>query len=507
MAGYGKVYIVGVGPGDYKLMTLKAAECIRKAEVIVYDRLVGAKALGFAREDAEFIDVGKTPGRHPVPQEEINEILVKKAFEGKTVARVKGGDPCLFGRGGEEAEFLHEHGIEFELVPGVTSAIAVPAYAGIPVTHRDYCSALHIITGHERPDKSGSATDYGALAGIAGTMVFLMGVKNLPEIASNLVKHGKDRSTPVAVIEKGTTGAQRVVTGTLAEIAAKIAEAGIQSPAVTVIGDVVKLREKLNWFPKGKLAGKRILVTRARQQAGKLAERIEELGGEVLEFPVIKIAEPLDFAAFDQALQNLDEFGWLVFTSVNGVTAFFNRMRARRIDIRGLSGRKLAAVGAATEEELNRLRLNADYVPDRYTTGDLLAGLVKKVAPGEKVLLARTDIAGRELADGLAENKIDLVDLVVYRTVTEEAPRKEILHQITAGRVDFMTFTSSATVTHFIAAVGPENMGALARIKTVCIGPITARTASDAGLTVAATADEYTIDGLVAKLTEMAEER
>jgi uroporphyrinogen III methyltransferase/synthase len=507
VAGYGKVFIVGVGPGDYKLMTLKAAECIRQAEVIVYDRLVGTKALSFAREDAEFIDVGKTPGRHPVPQEEINEILVKKAFEGKTVARVKGGDPCLFGRGGEEAEFLHERGIEFEMVPGVTSAVAVPAYAGIPVTHRDYCSSLHIITGHERPDKSGSAIDYEALARIAGTMVFLMGVKNLPEISSNLIKYGKDRLTPVAVIEKGTTGEQRVVTGTLAEIAGKIAAVGIKSPAVTVIGDVVKLREKLRWFPTGKLAGKRVLVTRAREQAGKLAGRIEELGGEVLEFPVIKIAEPLNFEVFDQVIQNLNQFHWLVFTSVNGVTAFFQRMRTKRIDIRNLSGRKLAAVGAATAEELNRLGLNADYVPDRYTTEDLLAGLVKKVAPGEKVLLARTDIANRELAEGLAENKIGFVDLVVYRTVTDRASRKEILNQIIRGRVDFMTFTSSATVTHFVAAAGPENLGALSKIKTVCIGPITARTASDLGLTVAATADVYTIGGLVAKLTEMAEER
>jgi uroporphyrinogen III methyltransferase/synthase len=506
VAGYGKVYIVGVGPGDYQLMTLKAAECIGKADVVVYDRLVGPKALSFAKESVEFIDAGKMPDYHAIPQKEINQILVEKALEGKTVARVKGGDPFLFGRGGEEAEFLYDHGIEFEIVPGVTSAIAVPAYAGIPVTHRDYCSSLHIITGHERPDKKGSAIDYEALAQMTGTMVFLMGVKNLPEISSNLIQHGKDPSTPVAVIEKGTTGEQRVVTGTLTDIAAKITEFGLQPPAITVIGAVVNLREKLRWFPRGKLAGKRVLVTRTREQAGQLAERIEELGGEVLEFPMIKIAEPFDFEAFDQTLHNLNQFHWLVFTSRNGVKAFFQRMRTKRMDIRSLSGLKLAAVGEATAEELDKLGFNTDYTPDRYTTGDLLAGLIKKVAPGEKVLLARTDIANRELAEGLAAEKISVVDLVVYRTLTSPMAREEILNAIIRGRVDFITFTSSATVTHFVAVIGPENIHELSKIKTVCIGPITAATAAGLGLTVAATADVYTVQGLVNKLIEMAEE-
>lgn len=506
MAACGKVYIIGAGPGAPKLMTLKAVECIGQADVVVYDRLVDAKTLSYAREDAEFVYVGKMPEHHEVPQEEINQILFRKAVEGMTVARVKGGDPFLFGRGGEEAEFLSEQGIEFEIVPGVTSAIAVPAYAGIPVTHRDYCSSLHIITGHERNDQNNSAVDYEALAKISGTIVFLMGVKNLAAISANLIKNGKDPSIPVAVIEKGTAGDQRVVTGTLAEIAEKITECGIRSPAITVIGDVVKLREKMGWFPRGKLAGKRVLVTRAREQAGKLAERIEELGGEVLEFPMIKIAEPLDFKVFDHVLHNLKQFHWLVFTSVNGVNAFFKRMRTLRIDIRSLSGLKLAAVGEATAEELDKLGLNVDYIPDRYTTADLLAGLMNKVGLGERVILARADIANRELSEGLTEKRIDVVDVNVYRTVSVPIAREEILNQITS-RLDMMTFTSSATVTNFVAAIGPETIRQLPKIKTVCIGPITANTALNSGLTVTATADVCTIEGLVAKLIEIAEER
>ncbi|MDP4183081.1 MAG: uroporphyrinogen-III C-methyltransferase, partial [Bacillota bacterium] len=329
MHGLGKVYILGAGPGDDRLITLKAAECIGKADAIVYDRLVGSSVLGLAKNNAELINVGKMPDFHAIPQDEINEILVKKAEEGKIVARVKGGDPFVFGRGGEEAEFLHENGIEFEIIPGVTSAVAVPAYGGIPVTHRDHCSSLHIITGHERPGKESSFINYEALSKLEGTIVFLMGVKNLQIICKNLIECGKESSTPAAVIEKGTTIDQRVVVGTLADIENKVHDAKIQSPAVTVIGSVVGLRERLNWFPKGKLAGKRIIVTRAREQASSLVSSIRDLGGETVEFPTIRIEEPSNFSQFDKVLENIRDYNWIVFTSVNGVKGFFGRMRVK----------------------------------------------------------------------------------------------------------------------------------------------------------------------------------
>lgn len=506
MAGSGKVYIMGVGPGDYKLMTLKAAECIAKSDVIVYDRLVNNKILGLAKSTAEFIYVGKLPDCHAVPQEGINEILVKKALEGKAVARVKGGDPFMFGRGGEEAEVLFEQGIKFEIIPGVTSAIAVPAYAGIPVTHRDHCSSLHIITGHEKPGKETSFIDYEVIAKLEGTLVFLMGVKNLSEICNNLIKYGKSSTTPAAVVEKGTTPSQRTVSGTLMDIAQKVKEAGIKSPAVTVIGGVVNLREKLEWVTKGSLVGKKVIVTRAREQASKLVDMIEDLGGEAIEFPTIKIEEPENYIQVDKALDNLKEFKWMVFTSVNGVKAFFKRMRNRKIDIRSLEGIKLCAVGEATGKEIELMGMWIDYMPENYTTEELLKGLVELVKPGEKVLLARADIANEELAEGLRRNNIPFEDLVIYRTAVEASNREEILKLFEEKQVDFLTFTSSSTVKNFISIIGDENIDKVAPAKVVCIGPVTLETAVGAGLSVAAMADVYTIEGLMEKLVKISEE-
>ncbi len=505
MDNAGKVYILGAGPGDYKLMTLKAAACIGKADIIVYDRLVSPKVLEFARVDAERIYVGKEPGCHVATQEEINAILIEKALAGKTVARVKGGDPFVFGRGGEEAQALRAQGIPFEIIPGVTSAIAVPAYAGIPVTHRDFCASLHIITGHERPGKENSALDYGLMARMEGTLVFLMGVKGLPEIAGGLIAGGKDKNTPAAVIEKGTTAEQRVVIGTLEDIAHKVADAGIKSPAITVIGRVVALQEEIDWFPSGPLSGIRVMVTRSRDKASQLVSRIEELGGEALEFPMIQIVEPLSFSSLDEALTEIKTFHWLVFTSPNGVTAFFNRMKSKQMDIRALAGLQIAAVGRATEEVLRDLGLYVDYVPGKYTTGELADGLVDRVKEGERVLLARAEIAGQELTEALIQRNIDFVDTVVYRTVPDIRSKNQILDLILKGKVDFLTFTSASTVQNFMAVIGPETKEGLSRTKVVCIGPITAKAALDAGLFVAATADTHTIEGLVNTLIEMVE--
>lgn len=502
MAEKGKVYITGVGPGDYRLLTLKSLECIEKADVIVYDRLISDKILSFAKEGAELIYVGKKSDYHAVPQERINELIATKALEGKIVARVKGGDPFVFGRGGEEAECLYEHGIEFEIVPGVTSAVSVPAYAGIPVTHRDCSSSLHIITGHERPDKTENVIDYEILAKVEGTLVFLMGVENLQDICVNLVKNGKNGTTPVAVIENGATNHQRVVTGALESIVELVKNTGIKPPAVTVIGEVVNLREKLNWFPKGKLAGKRIVVTRAREQASMLSEKIVELGGEAIEFPTIRIAKLEDFHQFDAVLANIASYAWLVFTSVNGVRAFFKRMKDQRIDIRSLFGKKLCAIGEATRKEMNELGFNVDYVPAQYTTDELLKDLLEMVKPGERVLLARADIANPELASGLSAKGILVDDLTVYRTLPETAAKERITRLLDGKKIDFITFTSSSTVKNFLAIVGAENIKKLSNIKIACIGPVTAATAKELGLHVTAVADIYTIDGLVAKLVQ-----
>lgn len=502
----GMDYILGVGPGDIGLLTLKAADCIRKADVIVYDRLINTSILSLAKKDAEYINVGKMPDHHAVPQDMINQILLDKALEGKVVARVKGGDPFVFGRGGEEAEVLQENGIQFEIVPGITSAVAVAAYAGIPVTHRDYCSSLHIITGHEKPGRDVSFIDYEVISRLEGTLVFLMGMKNLDEICTNLIKYGKKGTTPVAVIERGTTVKQRVVVGTLEDVSKKVIDEGISSPAVTVIGNVVALREKLNWFPKGSLKGKRIVVTRAREQASNLVEEIRKLGGDVTEFPTIGIEEPLDYQHFDRVIRGLKNYKWIAFTSVNGVKAFFKRMRTLKIDIRSLAGIRIAAIGEATATELSEIGLCIDYMPADYTSKELLNGLVGLIGKGEKVLLARGDIASKELLEGLKSNGIDFEELTVYRTVMEGSMKSTVEEYLKQNKVDYITFASSSTVKNFIEILGKENIELLSNTKIVCIGPVTSQTAKELGLFVSAVADKYTVNGLVDKLVELSEE-
>lgn len=515
----GKVSIIGVGPGDYKLMTLKAVECISKADVIVYDRLIGSKVLEFASKEAEFINVGKLPDFHAVTQDNINNILVKKALEGKNVARVKGGDPFIFGRGGEEAEALIEHDIKFEIVPGITSAIAVPAYAGIPVTHRDYSSSLHIITGHERPDRENSSVNYEALAKVEGTLIFLMGVKNLEEITSKLIEYGKDPKTQAAIIERGTTGKQRTVKATLESIAGAAKENAIKSPAITVVGGVVDLMETLSWFPNGSLSGKTVIVTRAREQASLLVEEIENRGGEVIEFPTIKITEPEEFNQLDEAIDHLSEYNWLLFTSTNSVEAFFKRLRTLRKDIRSLVGIKIGAVGSTTTNLLAEMGINVDYMPEKYTSKDMLEGLLKtfkvdgsegnnlgtkSLNRGIKILYACSDISGAELTEELKSDGIILNEIAVYRTQKEIGDSQRILELLMDKKVDFITFTSSSTVQNFVSAIGESNIELLLDTKLICIGPVTANTAHELGLQDITMADNYTIAGMVDKLEEIA---
>lgn len=500
----GKVYIIGAGPGNYKLLTLKAVECIKKSDVIVYDRLIDSKVLSFASDNAEFVYVGKQPELHQVPQKEINNILLKFALEGKTVARVKGGDPFLFGRGGEECEFLQSYGIKFEVVPGVTSAIAVPAYAGIPVTHRDYASSLHIITGHKSAKNKTDGLDFETLARLEGTLVFMMGLKNLGEICSGLIKYGKPADTPVAIIENGASLEQRVLTGRLENIRDKTIEAGVKSPVIIVIGSVAKLTEKLSWFGNGALSGKRIVITRPAGQSERLAKGLEEHGAQVIEFPVTKICQVEDYRPLQNALESLHEYKWLIFTSANGVNMFFKQLDTLKKDIRLIAGLKLAVVGPVTEAAMKDKGLFADYSPAKFSSVDLLEGLLKLIGKEEKVLLMRSEIASPVLSEGFTKNGISYDEITIYKSVENSINKSDLINLLDSKRIDFITFTSPSTVKAFASIIGRDivkNLTATA----ICIGPITANAAKEMGMKVAGIAEEYTDDGIIKKLIELME--
>ncbi|MBZ4653936.1 MAG: uroporphyrin-III C-methyltransferase [Peptococcaceae bacterium] len=493
----GKVYLIGAGPGDPKLITVKGLECIKEADCIVYDRLASPRLLSYARKDAELIFVGKSPERHVLKQEEINELLVKLSLDGKTVARLKGGDPFVFGRGGEEAEVLREHQIPFEVVPGITSAIAVPAYAGIPVTHRDYTSTFTIITGHEDPLKDDSRIEWPCLASRSGTLVFLMGMENLPLIVGQLMKHGKDPGTPVAVIRWGTRPEQQTVTGNLANIEVKVEEAGLTSPAIIIVGEVVQLREKLSWFEGKPLFGKRIVVTRSREQASQLSEEISRLGGEVLEFPTIAITEPDDYGPLDQAIREIKDYQWLIFTSVNGVQHFFKRFRDLGRDIRELYNLRLSAIGPATAWALAEKGFLVDYVPQEFRAEAIVEGLKSRIKPGDRVLLPRADIARALLPQELIKLGAHVTEVDVYKTVKEKSSVRELLNYLKEKKISVVTFTSSSTVVNFVEMLGEDNLSLLEGVVIACIGPITAQTVQEYGLKVEIQAEEYTIPGLV----------
>ncbi|MBS3899346.1 MAG: uroporphyrinogen-III C-methyltransferase [Dethiobacter sp.] len=495
----GIVYLVGAGPGDPGLITVKGLECIKKAEVLVYDRLASKRLLSYAPKNCEMIYVGKLPDRHTLRQEEINQLLVDKGLAGKIVTRLKGGDPYVYGRGGEEGELLRANGVPFEVVPGITSAIAVPAYAGIPVTHRDCTSSFAIITGHEDPNKTASSIAWDKIATGIGTLVFLMGVGNLSMIVKNLVDNGRAATTPVALIRWGTRPEQQVLTGTLADIVAKVAEAGFTSPAIIIVGEVVKLRETLSWFEEKPFFGKRVVVTRSREQASDLSRRIEEMGGEAWEFPAIEIVEPEDFAPMDEAIAKLGSYQWLIFTSVNGVDSFFSRLRQLGRDIRALNGVKLCAIGPKTKERLEEMCLSVEYVPSEYVAEAIIAGLRGKLQPGERVLLPRADIARAILPESLANEMGAVVDNVVaYRTVRGDGDAELLKELLAEKMIHYITFTSSSTVKNFVEMLAAENIvESLQGVKLISIGPITSQAARDLGLTIDLEASEYTIDGLL----------
>ncbi len=506
MCSKGLVYLVGAGPGDPGLITVKGLACLQKADVIVYDRLVSASLLRQAPRGCEMIDVGKSPQRHTLPQKAIDALLVEKALAGKVVVRLKGGDPFLFGRGGEEAEALAKAGVPFEVVPGVTSAIAAPAYAGIPVTHRQQTSAFAVITGHEDPTKADSSLDWQKLATGVGTLVCLMGVGNLPQIVAKLIEHGRDPHTPVAIVQQGTEARQRTVTGTLADIVQKARAADIKPPAVTIVGEVVALRDKLRWFDTKPLFGKRVLVTRSRQQASALSERLRQLGAEPLEYPAIEIAPPKDMAPLDEAIARLSAYDWLILTSTNGVRAFVDRMSEKGTDIQALGRLKIAAIGPATAQALAGHGLRVDYVPEVYTTKEIATGLGD--VTGERILLPRAEQAPKQLAQALRGKGAVVDEVVAYRTLAVGAP-DELKALLEEGQIDIVTFTSSSTVRNLANSLqGLEPAKVLSCCLVACIGPVTARTARRLGIRVDVVAGEHTIAGLVeAIVTAVAERR
>ncbi len=500
----GKVYLVGAGPGDPGLITRKALKCIREADVIIYDHLASESFLNEAGNDAELIYAGKCAGHHHMKQSEIETLLTEKAMEGKNVVRLKGGDPLIFGRGSEEALALNREGIPWEVVPGISSAYSVPAYGGIPVTHRGLASSVHIITGHEKPGKSGSDVDYHTLAKEKGTLVFLMGVSRLGEIAHKLIGEGKAKDTPAAVIQEGTTAHQKMVTGTLENIQDRVQEAGIRPPAIFLVGAVAGLSDKLQWFAKGPLFGQRILLTGTRPLVHTLHERIDDLGGEAFDMSLIQIYPESDEKLSQGLLKetgDLKPFSWIVFTSSNGVRVFFDFIRRQAVDFRQLASVRFAVIGQGTRQCLGEYGFQADLMPRSFTAEALADELRQNVSGSEPILIFRAAQASEKMSERLKEAGMNYTDLAAYATIPDM--RKAELLRSCLENVDMITFASASAVKAF--CVMTEGMDRRSFGKIVCIGPVTAACAQKQGLDVAKTADIYTTEGLINSLMEVAE--
>ncbi|MBI4268152.1 MAG: uroporphyrinogen-III C-methyltransferase [Chloroflexi bacterium] len=493
----GKVYLVGAGPGDPGLITVKGMALLGQADVIMYDHLLDERLLNSSRPEAEKIYVGKSSGNHAMSQTEINQLLAEKAQAGKTVVRLKGGDPFVLGRGGEEAETLQRYHIPFEVVPGITSAVAVPAYAGVPVTSRGLASSFAVVTGHEDPGKGNSSIAWEKLATAVDTLVFLMGMENLPGIVAELMKYGRSPATPVAIVKDGTTPHQKTVTGCLYNIVARVAESGLTPPGVVVVGEVVKLREKLRWFDNRPLFQKRILVTRARHQASYLSRLLAQKGAQPIELPAIDIQPITDTRAFDRAITNLSYYHWVVFTSVNAVTAFFQQLSKLKLDARALHALKLGAIGSATAAALETKGIIPDYIPEVYTGKGFISGLKGWDIAGQRFLLPRADIADNELSDGIKRLGAEVHEITAYKTIPALESVSRTRELLANGEIDVITFTSSSTVTNLLSAFKEMPVNG---IKVACIGPKTAETAAKAGLKVDILASEQTIPGLVASI-------
>ena len=496
-----KVYLIGAGPGDPGLFTLRGRDCLAAADVVIYDALANDALLGHARKDAELIYVGKVAGDHALPQDGINRLLVEKAREGKVVARLKGGDPYIFGRGGEEAEALLEAGIPFEEVPGISSTIAAPAYAGIPLTHRNFASSVTIITGHENPDKPGSVHNWQALAQSASTLVFVMGMKNLPDIARNLLDAGMDPATPAALVYRGTTPRQRSLVATLAALPQAAVDQGFSNPSVIVVGKVCSLHDQLGWFEQRPLFGRSVVVTRAREQASGLAQELVQLGADVIQCPTIEISPLPDYAELDAAIERLSEYAWLIFTSVNGVRWFWKRLEAAGKDSRALGLCRVAAIGPAPAEALEARGIRPDFIPERYVAEGVVEGLLARgKVDGVRMLLPRAAKAREVLPDELrkAGARVDVIS--AYETIPAAARKDEVLERMRAGTLDCVTFGSSSTVENFLSLIPAETLRAHPDVRLAAIGPVTAKTLEAHGLPCHIMPEEYTIPALVQAL-------
>jgi uroporphyrinogen III methyltransferase / synthase len=497
------VYLVGAGPGDPGLLTVRGREILERADVVVYDRLIGADLLALCRPDAEKIYVGKEANRHALPQDEINALLVERAQAGQSVCRLKGGDPFVFGRGGEEALFCREHGVPFEIVPGVTSAVAAPAYAGIPVTQREVASSFAVVTGHTKDDDAPPAE-----LPVADTLVFLMGVRALPKIVAQLRARGEPSSTPVALVRWGTTTMQQVVTGTLATIEDEVARAALKPPALIVVGDVVNLREQLRWFDNRPLWDRMVIVTRAREQASGLVEGLQSLGARVIQCPTIRVEDLDEYTQLDAAISTLSAFDWVVFTSTNGVERFWDRLREHDRDARAFGGACITAIGPATAEALRQRGLIADFVPESSISENVAAGLLERGAAGKRVLIARAAQGREVLHEKLSAGGVQVMLAPCYRTVSDHANAEAARAALLAGTVDWVTFTSSSTVKNFVEAIGTETIQQSRNMfRIACIGPVTARTAQECGLKPDVTAQNASVEALMEVMRQGEENR
>ena len=496
-----KVYLIGAGPGDPGLFTLRGRDCMAAADVVIYDALANDALLAHARKDAELIYVGKVAGNHALPQDGINQLLVDKAREGKVVARLKGGDPYIFGRGGEEAEALLEAGIPFEEVPGISSTIAAPAYAGIPLTHRNFASSVTIITGHENPDKPGSVHNWQALARSASTLVFVMGMKNLPDIARNLLAAGMDPTTPAALVYRGTTPRQRSLVAPLEALPQAAVDQGFSNPSVIVVGKVCSLHDQLGWFEQRPLFGRSVVVTRAREQASGLAQELVRLGADVIQCPTVEISPLPDYAELDAAIARLSEYAWLIFTSVNGVRWFWARLEAAGKDSRALGLCRVAAIGPATAEALEARGIRPDFIPERYVAEGVVEGLLARgKVDGVRMLLPRAARAREVLPDELrkAGARVDVIS--AYETIPAAARKDEVLERMQAGTLDCITFGSSSTVENFLSLIPAGTLREHPDVRLAAIGPVTAKTLEAHGLPCHIMPEEYTIPALVQAL-------
>ena len=497
----GKVVLVGAGPGDKRLLTLKAAEAIQECDVVIYDALVSENILSLISGNVEKINVGKSSGNHLMSQKKINELLLEKALKGKYVVRLKGGDPFVFGRGGEELVLLKENGISFEVVPGITSAIGAPMYGGIPVTHRDYASSFHVIIAHYK-ERDTLSINFKALVALEGTLVFLMGVESLAYIGQGLIEAGMSKKMPVAIIEKGTTARQRQFVSTLEDLENLGKRESIKAPSCIVVGSVCTLSEDFNWFSKKPLFGKKIIVTRPEMGEGKLAKKLRNLGADVLEYPCIQIEKSnANFELVSSEIENINVYKWLVFTSKNGVDFFFENLFKKKLDVRILGSIKIAVVGPQTNHALMKYGLKADILPTTYngeTLGVLLQEIVDK---HEKVLIMRAALHGKELTEYLEQKEIQYKDVPIYETHYFKQENNPTMLEYVKDKATIVAFTSGSTVDGFMKNIEGENIDTN-YLKCVCIGPMTEEKAKGYGFNPIVS-EEATINSLVAKIEEM----